>query len=47
MDQITPDDELLNENNKLTEALNGVMHDNSLYKNQMDEMKGLLQKMHL
>ncbi len=45
--QITPDDELLKENRNLSEALSGVMHDNMLYKDQMDEMKGLLQNMQL
>lgn len=47
LDQITSDDELLKENRHLSEALNGVMHDNMLYKDQMDEMKGLLQNMQL
>lgn len=33
LDQITPDDELLKENRNLSDALNGMMHDNMLYKN--------------
>jgi hypothetical protein len=47
LDQITPDDELLKENRNLSDALNGMMHDNMLYKNHMDEMKGLLQNMQI
>ena len=38
---ITPDDVLLKENSNLSGALNVVIHDNSLYKDQMDEMKDL------
>lgn len=47
LQQITPEEDLIKENTKLSEALNGVMYDNELYKNQMGEMKQLLQNMRL
>lgn len=47
LDQITPDEDLINENRELSEALNGVMYDNELYKNQMEEMQVLIQDMRL
>jgi cell shape-determining protein MreC len=45
IDQITPDEDLFEENRKLSEALNGVLFDNELYQNQMGELKVLLQNM--
>lgn len=45
LDQITPEEDLFEENRKLSEALTGVMYDNELYKNQMGEMQILLQNM--
>ena len=38
-------EDFIEENRKLSEALNGVLYDNELYKNQMSDMKGTLQKM--
>lgn len=45
--QITPDEDLIIENRKLTYTFNDVMYDNKLYKNQMTNMQVLLQKMQL
>ena len=40
--QITPDEDLIIENRKLTYTFNDVMYDNKLYKNQMTDMQVLL-----
>lgn len=47
LQQITPEEDLIKENRKLSEALNGVMYDNELYKNQMGQMQQLLENMRL